>query len=277
MKELKFNIQYIFRKKEFYLMILFLILIVTANVIFSSNEFLSHSRDFKETAPTALSLVLFSKEGTRTLLPICLLSFPILSSLIFSDLSWTERKEKSDYLLFNRLSYKKNIWVRFLLTIIGTFLLIFIALTLDYICLSLIFGNGNRFILGGNRIAFNLFPFWKESFLSSLSYQNPDLYIILCNAHVALTFALLAGVGYAFSFFIKQRLILYFITPVILMVCEAVFNLIETSTFSLRYFSPLSQLQLTVGNTMNAYILYFILFFISFITIILHLRKKDIL
>lgn len=274
MKELKFNMNYFFKKKELYFMIIFLLLVVIMNIIFVTKENTSRIDDFKETIQTAESLTIFGGGGIWILLPLCLLSIPIFSALIFSDVNWVERKEKMDYLLYNRLSYTKNIIIRFFLTIIGTFLLVFVALMLDYLCLSYLYGNGPILDKVGGA-AFNFIP--NIDFLKQFSYTNPISHTILCNIHISILFGLLAGFSYTCSFFIKQKVILYFQGPVILLVMEVLFGSINIGGYYLRHFSLLTQLQLSVGEYVNAIVLYIFLFLVSSILIMIHLRKKDVL
>ena len=112
MKELKYNIKYLLKKKELYFMIIFLLLVVIANVVLVSAETLSRIDDYKETIETAEYLQIFSNFSSWLLCPICILCIPIISSLVFCDISWLEKKGKIDYLLCNRLNYKKNIMIR---------------------------------------------------------------------------------------------------------------------------------------------------------------------
>ena len=58
---------------------------------------------------------------------------------------------------------------------------------------------------------------------------------------------------------------------------EVLFGSINIGGYYLRHFSLLTQLQLSVGEYVNAIVLYIFLFLVSNILIMIHLRKKDVL
>ena len=269
MKELKYNIKYLLKKKELYFMIIFLLLVVIANVVLVSAETLSRIDDYKETIETAEYLQIFSNFSSWLLCPICILCITIIISLVFCDISWLEKKGKIDYLLCNRLNYKKNIMIRFLLSIFGTFLLVFLALILDYLCLVYLFGSGTKVDYSGGT-AFNIYTSVK--FLKELFYSNPFLHSVICNLHIALIFGLVTGLSYSLSFYFKQKVLIYFISPVFFLIMEVIFS----SFSSIRNLSILNQLQLIVGPLYNAFILYGSLFIASIILVLFYINKKDV-
>ena len=270
MKELKYNINYLLRKKELYIMIIFLLIIVIANVYMVSSEALFRMDDYKETIETAEYLQIFSGYSNWILCPMFILGVPILSSLVFCDISWTERKGKIDNLLSNRLDYKTNTIVRFFLTIFGTFLLVFLTLLLDYLCLVYLFGSGAKIDYSGGA-AFNIFTTIK--FLKELFYVSPFLHSVVSILHISLIFGLLTGLSYALSFYLKQKVLIYFTSPIIFLVLEVLLG----SSIVLRNFSILLQVELRIGNIWASLGIYAMLFISSILLIGLHINKKDVL
>lgn len=269
MKELKYNLKCLFRKKELHFSIIGILLINLIH-IFLVIHYNYNFHVLYETGHRAEYLYILYNISVN-LNMIIIIVFPILSSLIFSDINYLENRQKTNNLLHVRLNSKKLIISRFILIIITVFLINFIAFSLNYIVLNFIYGSGNA-ISYFQSPAFYMISN-KHVFLDSLRLSNLSLFFICITAHVSFLISLLSGLAYAISFFVKQKIMIYISPFLILMMTELLLPLLNLSSYSI-----VGQLQsLSVFSGVDAIILYGILLICSTCLIIIHFTKKDLL
>lgn len=265
MKELKFNIRYILNKKELYFSFIVVMMICFVQVLM-----IIQRSDYFEFCDTSEYLVLLTN-SVEDLSPALILVMPVVTALIMSDSSWLDRKRKTEVMLSVRLDCKKNIIVRWFLSFLITFLLVFISLMINYIVLRMIFGSGNKFVLNQS-MAFNLTGV-PQLFLDDLRMSDPVLYTIVTSGHVAFILGLLSSLSYSLSFYVKQRLVLYFQVLLIMFGYEIV-----SSFLGFENISIIKQLQIMSFFTLSdAAILYLILLVFSISLLIISLRREVIL
>ncbi len=267
MKELKYNIKLLLKRKELYFSII-CILLVNLIHIFLTIHYNSSTQLLVENQYSAEYLaILYSVDVNLDMLIIII--FPILCATIFSDSSLFEKKEKISTILHCRLNKKKLILTRFLTIIVSVFLISFVGFLMNYISLICIYGSGNAvtyfqspaFYLIGN----------TNIFLDTLRLSNPILFYICITAHVSFLISLLSGLAYSISFFVKQKIWVYVSPFVVLLASEFIL-----SSLKLEQYAPITQLQpFSFFNFTNAAILYLSFLIIYIIFIIIHLKKRD--
>ena len=105
------------------------------------------------------------------------------------------------------------------------------------------------------------------------SFLLIEPFIILISLHVSVIIGLLATISYSFSFFTKQKLIIYFQVTLIMIVLEVVFSFIGISQFSI-----IKQLQPNSSfSVYQSIILYIVLSLIAITPVLLITKKGDIL
>lgn len=203
MKELKFNIRYLFTRKELYIAF---ITVLSMNLL--CNIFTISSGD--EILKLVYPQLMESAEGQSLLLRgsnfvlLILIVFSIVCSMIFADTSWQDINENIGVLLHTRLNPKKNIIVRWFLSIIVTTLICFIGYMLGYLSLLPIFGSGYTFYeFRYPAYAMILLP---EFFMRDILMEQPMLYMALYSFLSSLMFGLISSISYSFSLFVKHRL-----------------------------------------------------------------------
>lgn len=263
MKELKFNLKYLFNKKELYFGIIGILLINSIHLFL-----VIQSDNYYELMPRGeYQFILYNTTVTLNILVI--VATPILCSMILSDSCWLDRKRKIDNVLYMRLDYRKLIFTRWLSSIIIAFILIFLGFMLNYISCIALFGSGND-STSFQGLAYNMIGV-EDFFLDTIRMTNPVLFIIAISLHVSFIFSLLSGISFLLSFFTKQRLVVYFQILLFMIVFEAIFSFLGVNGLSIiKQLQPFSRF-----TFMDASILYIALLLINMILIAIILRKKD--
>lgn len=269
MKELKFNFKYLIHKKELYFSFLILNVINIIHIflcIIQANTFNAYREIYYS---AEYQFILYNPIVSFSVLLMIII--PIINSMNISDSDFLESKRKTVNMLKPRINYRKNIVVRFFLSIIITFLLCFISFLINYISLVIIFGSGN-YITYFQEAPFNLL-IYKSWFLDSLRLENPVLFIIAINMLVSLMYGLLVSFAYAFSFYVKNRIVIYFIPLCYEIINELLFSLLGLNNLSIvKCLQPFSQIEC------SAYVFNLLLIiFLSFILIKVHINRKELI
>ena len=219
MKEFKYNIKILLRKKELYYCIIGVLLINAIHVILVINHY-SPNMILKT---GEYQFILYNNEVT--IMSLVIIALPILTSLVLSDTSWNDKHLGYNNYLYTRLNIKKNIFSRLFLSFITTFIICFVGFILNYLTLRFIFGSGN---LISN---FQELPYDRviapEFFLDSIRYHNPVLFMIVLEVVFSFIgisqFSIIKQLQPNSSFSVYQSIILYIvlsliaITPVLLI------------------------------------------------------------
>lgn len=265
MKELKFNLRYVLNKKELYFSFILVLMLGLIQVLM-----IIQRTEYYEFNQTSENLIL-AANVVENLAPVVVLVLPVVSALILSDSTWLDENRKTHVLLYPRLNYKRNIIIRWVLSIVVVFIVVYIGLMINYLVLNLIFGSGNMIAINQS------FPYNisadMELFLAELHLDNPMMYVLVANGHVSLILALLASLSYSLSFFIRQRLVIYFQVLLIMFVYEVANSILNLEAFSIIY-----QLQVVSHFTVsNALGLYAILFIASLSLLTVAMRREVVL
>lgn len=269
MKELKFNIKYLFTKKEFYFAVLITFFINFVHVLLCVNESIRSHSLFEETYSGEYQFILYN--SLVTLSALIIIVFPIIFSMIFSDLTWLENNRKTTNILHTRLNLKRNIIIRTLLSIFITFLISFLCFLFNYIILRIIYGTGNK-LTYFQSTAFHLNTN-NSFFLDNMRMNNPVLFTLIINTSVSLVLGLLSAFSYLTSFFVKQRVIIYFIPLIFLILTELIFPNIGIGSLSfIKLLQPFSKYGIT-----DFIIGIGFLIIINAVLLCLKIFKKDVL
>lgn len=101
MKEFKYNIKILLRKKELYYCIIGVLLINAIHVILVINHY-SPNMILKT---GEYQFILYNKEVT--IMSLVIIALPILTSLVLSDTSWNDKHLGYNNYLYTRLNIKK--------------------------------------------------------------------------------------------------------------------------------------------------------------------------
>lgn len=228
-KLLKFNIQYIIRKKEFYFSILAILLINILHAFLVIQTISNQNGYIDSTYSAEYQMILYNPLITFNI--VIVIIFPIICSIIFSDSNFIENKYKISNILFTRVNYKKNIIIRTFLSFILPFIICFLGFTLNYLLLSVIFNNGN-ILTYFQSLPFDLIGN-EEFFLDNIRLANPVLFIFLLNIVESSIIGLLSVFAYSISFFIKQKVIIYLSPLLYLIISMLILSLFRLEDFSL--------------------------------------------
>ncbi len=265
LKELKFNLNYVMHKRELYFAFIAAMIISLVHIFL-----IIQGSDYIEFANTSEYLIL-PTNSIEDFSPILVLAFPVIGALIFSDSSWLDRSRKSELMFYTRLNPKKNIICRAFLSFAVTFVLFFIVLTINYLVLYLIFGSGIRYPLDQS-YPFNISGI-SQVFLDELRTVRPILYALIGIGHVSILLGMLSLLSYCISFFVRQRLVIYFQVLLIMFVYEQIVSFVGFQKISIIY-----QLQLMSHfSPADVFVLYGILSVLSGILIAVIIKKEEIL
>ena len=115
MKEFKYNIKILLRKKELYYCIIGVLLTNAIHVILVINHY-SPNMILKT---GEYQFILYNNEVT--IMSLVIIALPILTSLVLSDTSWNDKHLGYNNYLYTRLNIKKNIFSRLFLSFITNF------------------------------------------------------------------------------------------------------------------------------------------------------------
>lgn len=268
MKEIKFNLQHMVKKKEFYWAILVTLFINIIQVFFVVYNHTLTGGFLENSYSAEYQSILYNPLVAFYVLNVIV--FPIIYSMIFSDSSWLEESMKMTNVLYFRMSNRKNIIVRFVLTFFVTLIISFGGFMVNYLLLSILFPNGN-FNSYVQEIGFYLLD--TGNFLDHLRITNPTNFAILINLSVSVLLGIMSSFSYACSFFVKHRVILYFIPFIYIIVNDLFCSILRITQFSfvqkLQPFNSysLSEYFITAGITL----------LFGIILIFCKLKKKDCL
>ncbi len=269
MKEFKYNVMFLLKKRELYFSIVFVFLTNLIHVLLCIDNSFRFNTIIESSFSAEYQFILYN--NNVQLSPLIIIVFPILFALAFADSTWIENKNKVSNILNMRLNPRKNFFVRFLISIFMTFIICFLSFLFNYILLNLIYGSGN------SKSFFQDLPFDlianKGWFLDDLRITNPVLFTIVINLTVSLTLGLFSGFAYVCSSFVKHRVIIYFIPLIFVVSFEMISNFIGLKEISfIKMLQPFSKYGLN-----HYFIGICFLLLLSLIMLIINCHKKDYL
>ena len=269
MRELRFNIKYLLIKKEFYFAIMIAFAVNFIQVLLCVCENIMVSSFIEESYSSEYQFILYN--GVIVLNVFLVIVFPVLYSMILSDSSYLDAKRKTIYMLAMRQNYKKNIIVRVVLSFLITFIISFISFLFNYFLLTIIYGSGN-YISYFQEAPFNL-NVYPSYFLDSVRLFNPFLFTILTSFMISIFYALISMISYVISFFVKNRIIIYFIPICFLIISEVLFSLL-----GFNFLSFIGVLQVFSGYGIeNYFICSGVFLLLGILFLLIHFRKREIL
>lgn len=267
MKELKFNIKFMLKRKEFYLAILFTLVINFIHAFLCVKRVLNDNRPFEKIISGEYQSILLNVDTSFTVLTI--LVFPILLALIFSDTNVLDKERKTTNILYTRINLKTNIIVRSILSFFTAFIISLVGFMFNYLLLRLIFGSGNMLTYSQN-VAFSMEN--NNLFLSSFMESNPFIYILLICFSVSLILGLLSVLSYLMANIINKKVITYFIPVIFLLLWEVIIKFFKINLSFVEFMQPLNVY--SISKYMSAIM---ILLFINVILLIPQVIRKDTL
>lgn len=268
MKELKFNLKYLLYKKEFYFVILLIFLINILHGFMTVKYWSTFENYYIENMYSAeTQFILYNP--SITLNSVIIVILPLACSMLFSDVSFIERKNKTFNILYTRINTNKNNFVRFILSLVVPFVICFVGFMLNYLMMSLIFKNGLLMSIY-QEPGFYLFMHFNN-FMDSLRYSNPTGYVIAISLMVSFIISLLSCLSFSISEFLKQRIPIYFIPLIILVFSEFILSVLKLKNYSLIRF-----LQPRIAPSFSSFLIAsIVIFIIGLLLEFYHRLKKD--
>lgn len=253
MKELKYNLIHLLKRKGFYfafITVMWIVLLHLLTIFFEGvdgclyPEFMNRAEE------------LFVVYNPGIILVLMYFIYPIVCSFVFRDVSWMDPYKNPNKIEYLYLDYKKNIVIQWFLTIIVSFLIIFTAFMFEYITLRYVFGSG--FVYAGlQHLPFAL-PIKHDIFML-LVKDNMWLYAMYTSASVAMIFALLAAIAYSISLYVEKKRFIFIGIVVFMLLFDILFTSIGLDLSILNYLSQIYYVQIK-----EYLVLYVVLFSISF-------------
>lgn len=228
-KELKYNIKCLITKKELYFAIFVILIINLIHVVLCVNESMRLNHFYEQFHTAEYQFILYNINVSFQTLMIII--FPIVCSMILSDVNVSENKSRLTNILFERIDYKKNILIRTVLCTVITTCICFIGFLFNYLVLRIIYGSGNNITLTQG-VGFELMKI-DGFFLDNIRIMNPVLFVFLINFFVSIIYGLLTSLSYCVSLFIKNKLIVYFIPLIFTIMTDMILNVFSISSFSI--------------------------------------------
>lgn len=270
MKELKFNLKLLTHKKEFYFAILIICLV---NIIhcFMTIQYDSNLGFYIENTYSA-EYQFILRNYRVAFSSIVVIVFPIVCTMLLSDLDYYEKQHKIANLLSLRVKKRKNNFIRLFLSFIIPFGICFLGFMLNYGIMRIVFKSGTL-VSDVQSVAFyqNIYAEW---FLDSLRYHNIVAYTLSISLITSVAIGVLSSLSYSLSIFLRKKVLIYCIPLFIIILSEMIFPLIHLKQLSImRMLNP--DTQFTVYNAIITILIFITLEFI--ITWINNQRKDSIL
>ena len=112
MKEFRFNWKYLLKKNEFWAAVF---IVLAINVFAAGVSIFTYDSNFAMTMTADYQFVL--NNVYVNMLAAVILIIPVALGLVFSDADWLEEKRRTDILLYARIDHRKNIVVRFVMSV----------------------------------------------------------------------------------------------------------------------------------------------------------------
>ena len=233
----KYNLKLLFYRKQTFIAIFLIFLTIllhcALNIYFQANGGMVVENCLSAENQIILESVLDFKM-------YIVLLFPIIGALLFSDISQIEMKSRTNYLLFNRFNYKKNIVFRYFFVFLVTFMVFFLALLLEYIICLMVFKSGSDYhwldTIGGIRNISN----YNRIFMFQLFTTHPVLYMMIVISIESIVFGALSSFAYSVSLFLNKRIIIYFV-PLIITAASGIFTPKKYKTYTIvKSLQPIS-------------------------------------
>lgn len=205
MKELKFNLKYLLNRKELYLAF---IIVMWIHLVYLFTQFQPglNGMLYPSLEERAILHTIFMNNGSLMYILFYLI-IPLACNMIFADTSWKDLYENTGNTLYPRIDMKRSIKIRWMLSLVVTFIIVFLGFMLSYMVLISVFKDG-YVAIGHGSPAFNIDIY--PALLKELMIENPFLYTTLEYARISLIISFLSGFGYSISFFIKNKIFVYF-------------------------------------------------------------------
>ena len=228
MKEFRFNWKYLMKKNEFWAAVF---IVFAINVFAAGASIFTYDSNFAMTMTADYQFVL-NNVYVNTLAAVILI-IPVALGLVFSDADWLEEKRNTDILLYTRIDRKKNILVRFAMSIGVSFLIALVGFALNYLILFLVYGSGNRMWYAQD-LPYNMIGY-PDIITNNLWLSFPFSAVTVEALVVSIMLGLLSGLCYTISFYIPRRLLvlMYLLPFLILLVSDIVMTSVDMNAWSL--------------------------------------------
>lgn len=267
LNELKFNLKLMLKKKELIFAILVALILNIIHVILVISDIKNQQMFLNNYYSAEYSFILYNPLVTFSSLIIII--FPIILTLIFSDIGWREKKDSTITFLHTRINVKRNTFVRIFTIFLVTFIISFISFFLNYLLLSTILQNGTT-ITFFQELPFDL-NYYSEYFLDKLRYNNPFIFCLSINFIISSLIGLLCVFSYSISFWVRQKLVIYFSPLIYMIFSELIFPAIGLKSLSIvRLLQPFARFSFN-----DVIISAIFIFVLSLLILAIKIRKKD--
>lgn len=231
MKEFKYNLKLLLIRKEFYIVIIILLLINLVQFCLTK-QFLTKQFPvlyYEEIASGEFQSLLINENVLFA--AYIVIGFPILSSLIFSDSNYHEKVNRSNIYIHTRLNQKKNILSKWAISILVPFAVIFIILMINCIAHTVVYGMG-RGLAVNNYLPYNA-NISKSFYLGNLMMKSPFLYSTAIIAHVSIFCGLLSGLTNAISYKMKNLVSIHLSIVLLILATSILVSFVQLSQVSI--------------------------------------------
>ena len=228
MKEFRFNWQYLLKKNEFWAAVF---IVLAINVFAAGVSIFTYDSNFAMTMTADYQFVL--NNVYVNMLAAVILIIPVALGLVFSDADWLEEKRRTDILLYARIDHRKNILVRFVMSVGVSFLIAMAGFALNYLILFLVYGSGNRMWYAQD-LPYNMIGY-PDIITNNLWLSFPFVAVAVEAVVVSIMLGLLSGLCYAISFYIPRRflVVIYLMPFLILLLSDIVMTSLNMNAYSL--------------------------------------------
>lgn len=267
LNELKFNLKLMLKKKELIFAILIALILNIVHVILVISDIKNQQMFLSNYYSAEYSFILYNPLVTFSSLIIII--FPLILTLVFSDIGWREKKDNTITFLHTRINIKRNVLVRIFTIFLVSFTISFVSFFLNYLMLSIILKNGT-IITFFQELPFDL-NYYPEYFLDKLRYNDPFIFCISINLIISGLIGLLCVFSYSISFWVRQKLVIYFSPLIYMIFSELIFPTIGFKSLSIvRLLQPFARFSLNDVVISSIFIL-----ILSFLLLFIKVQKKD--
>lgn len=228
---IRYQLAFLFSRKEFYISCSTMLAIVTVHFILSSYLTVTvyHSNIQELMLPYAYHLPL--EDTTIPYEYIMILLFPLLGGFMFSDSWLIERAYRMDHLINIRLGYKNNVYAKIIVTFAIVFLTIFLCLGFNAILNYLFYAKENLTDIYGHHVynleveGYSMFEYVRVHHLNLYVFFNIFKFSFYC--------AMLSLMSFGISLHITNRILVNFSILLFLLISHIAFSLLHLEHLSI--------------------------------------------
>lgn len=230
-RAVKYNLRFLFSRREFYISIIIMLVVLTIHFMLSSYLSLEVRRNNIAELMTPYAYHLPLDDETIAYEYIMILLFPLLGGFMFSECHLIEKNNQMSNVVDVRLGYKNNFYAKIIVIFFSVFIITCLCLGFNAVLNYILYSKENLSDMYGQHV-YNL----ENEGYSMLEYfrvYHLNIYVLLNIFKFSFYSALLSLMAFGVSLHNSNKIFVNFIIVLFLLVSHIGFSLLQTEHISL--------------------------------------------